>query len=668
MGTFGVFLLFFMIIRFSHPAFELTPTPWMILLAFIILTLGIIVISIIVSKFNQQLEKMKSEQSGVHEADVGRLSATAVSFSLGISNMRKRRDRTILTCLTLIILTFTVLSFTSVRTFIQTNVVNQNYKPAYSGFMLRDRSWEKLSPQAYSYIKTELADKHTVIARAWYTSEDLRWKQQIDIMCNNKTYAINGLVGFMPEEKDFTNIDETLLPGSRWFDKTDDYCCIVPLAAAKILDIKQADLQNSYIKFADKKFKVIGIYDDAKVETVVDLDNESMMPVDYTSLPPDIFDFISKIREKRRAGDFTDEEDMPISEYSHLTAAQVIWLDYDSTMNMRGAIHSIAIKTNDKVENMIKDLIIRLSYNIYTGDTEKNKTNLYSSIGLTSFTGLGNLFIPILIAGLIVLNTMLGSVYERLREIGTFSAVGLAPVHISMLFLAEASVYATIGAITGYLLGQTVSKILLGLNLLGAMTLNYSSTSTVSTTIIIMVVVLLSTLYPAKKAAEISVPAVDRRWKLPESDTGEITVELPFTLNDKEALGCIGFLKEYFDSHVDFADSNFYNNEVKLWKKIIEQGSQYSIGMDVWLPPYDLGTSQNIELRAKPTTRHNIYEIDIILKHRSGDVSSWKRANRFFLQFLRKQFLIWRTVPNYKKEEYGKIICEIFEKEGKVNV
>jgi ABC-type antimicrobial peptide transport system permease subunit len=39
------------------------------------------------------------------------------------------------------------------------------------------------------------------------------------------------------------------------------------------------------------------------------------------------------------------------------------------------------------------------------------------------------LFIPILIAALIVMNTMPGSVYERVREIGVFNAVGLAPSH-----------------------------------------------------------------------------------------------------------------------------------------------------------------------------------------------------------------------------------------------
>ena len=51
------------------------------------------------------------------------------------------------------------------------------------------------------------------------------------------------------------------------------------------------------------------------------------------------------------------------------------------------------------------------------------KVSIYSSLGMTSFSGMSNLFIPMLIASLIVLNTMMGSVYERFREIGIYSSV-----------------------------------------------------------------------------------------------------------------------------------------------------------------------------------------------------------------------------------------------------
>ena len=90
----------------------------------------------------------------------------------------------------------------------------------------------------------------------------------------------------------------------------------------------------------------------------------------------------------------------------------------------------------------------------------------YTSIGSPEVEGLGALVIPMFIAALIVLNAMMGAVYERFREIGIYSSVGLAPLHIALLFVAEACVYAIIGVTIGYILGQSLGKALLALDLL----------------------------------------------------------------------------------------------------------------------------------------------------------------------------------------------------------
>ena len=96
-----------------------------------------------------------------------------------------------------------------------------------------------------------------------------------------------------------------------------------------------------------------------------------------------------------------------------------------------------------------------------------------------------NLFIPILIAALIVLNTMMGSVYERFKEIGIYSSVGLAPMHIAFLFMAESCVYAVLGTVSGYLFGQSVAKLLIWGGWLSGFTLNYSSLSAISSSALV---------------------------------------------------------------------------------------------------------------------------------------------------------------------------------------
>ncbi|MFW5868527.1 MAG: M28 family peptidase, partial [Armatimonadota bacterium] len=118
-GTVVVFSIVFLLLALVHPAFALTTSPPIILLAFIVMALAVLVISIVTMKFNQELKSMKQSKGGVHEADVGRLSVAGAAFELGIANLRRRKSRTALTAITLILLTFTVLSFTSVTSYLR---------------------------------------------------------------------------------------------------------------------------------------------------------------------------------------------------------------------------------------------------------------------------------------------------------------------------------------------------------------------------------------------------------------------------------------------------------------------------------------------------------------------------------------------------------------------
>ena len=73
----------------------------------------------ILGRFTREVAQRKRDTAGVHEADIGRLSATSVAISLGISNLRKRKTRTLLTIITLTLLTFTTQAFTSVQSYLK---------------------------------------------------------------------------------------------------------------------------------------------------------------------------------------------------------------------------------------------------------------------------------------------------------------------------------------------------------------------------------------------------------------------------------------------------------------------------------------------------------------------------------------------------------------------
>ena len=234
MGTSLVFLAVFTAIRFVHPAFELAATPFIILLAFVILALTVVVTIFLQSKFEQEIKRMKQ---GVHYADMGRLSALGAAVGLGIANMRRRPTRTALTCVTLILLTFTVLSFTSVTAnianFARPYGDNKN-PPAYQGFLLRQADWSAMQDVAVASLSNEITARNLgqPALRSWYLSRDQGEPLQLRVnnaQDTNKFYYAPALLGMSPQEKTIGSpVVATLLPGGRWFEPGDKDVAIVP--------------------------------------------------------------------------------------------------------------------------------------------------------------------------------------------------------------------------------------------------------------------------------------------------------------------------------------------------------------------------------------------------------------------------------------------------------
>jgi hypothetical protein len=230
--------------------------------------------------------------------------------------------------------------------------------------------------------------------------------------------------------------------------------------------------------------------------------------------------------------------------------------------------------------------------------------------------------------------------------------VGLAPVHIAFLFIAEACVYAVLGTVSGYLVGQGVAKILLWQGWLSGFTLNYSALSTVISSVLVMAVVMLSSIYPARQASMMAVPDVTRRWKLPDPDGDHWHFEFPFTVGGNDVFGLSVFLVDYFESHTGESMGTFFTNGTKFGSIETEKGQGYTIDTTIWLAPYDLGVSQKVRFEAVPAGEHNIFTMGLIIDRLSGDAASWRRVNQGFMNALRKQFLIWRTVEPPDRARY----------------
>jgi ABC-type antimicrobial peptide transport system permease subunit len=664
-----IFLAIFLIFSRVHPAFEITINPIIVLLAFIMLALSCIVIALITGKFEEQLKQMNREVSGVHKADIGRVSVALAAFNLGISNMRRRKARTFLTCTTLILLTFTVLSFTSVVQTMRFNQVPAPGTPRYNGLMIRTAMWDQLQEPAYRLLKDEYGRNYSVAPRSWFFGTQLGEQSFLTLRRADLQYDAKALVGMTPQEAKVTRPQEALIAG-RWFQPGDVYAVVLPDQIANVLRVDEQDVGKTTVSYAGVDYTVIGILDSQKFKQILDLDNESLTPVDFILM-----------QRMSRSGRGGGGGESGFREYTHLEPDAVFFIPYQTATNLGAELRSIAIDFGDAEAVMatLPPLMSRLGLNLYAGriPTDPNRRptiERYSSIATTSSRGLELVVFPVVIAALIVLNTMLGSVFERIKEIHIFSSIGLAPSHIGMLFIAEALVYAILGSVAGYLVGQFATIILAQTGAFEGLYLNFSSVSAVLTTLVVVGVVLLSTLYPARKAAEVATPAIDRSWRVPEPDGDDWTIPLPFSVTKEQAVGLNTFLAEWFAAYEeysigDFVTQNVEKEEFKVSLSSLlppdalkpegasgeeEMRTGYRIRCMAWLAPFDLGVSQRVTIETLPTELSDVFDIRVIIHRESGDISNWKRVNRRFLNTLRKQFLIWRTLKQGERERYLK--------------
>ena len=637
-GAMGVFLGMFGILWFVHPAFRIALTPIMILLAFIILALSVVVSGIIASRFFDFLRRQRESLQGVHEADVSKISVAIAAFLLGVSNMRKRPLRTALTCLTLVVLTFAVLSLTSVQQAVKQRKYSIGKKAAYEGLLFRQTTWGALAEPALKYLETELANVAVPIPRAWYVSYASDRQNAVEIACGDKARATAvAALGLTWAEPSVSGMGSTVVAG-RWIGKGETRVCLLPRQLAATLYIGEGDLGRTQVVIFGVPFTVIGLFDPRKVGKLRDLDDEEISPVNFEAT------------EKRRASQnittMQREGQLP-QKYDHHDAGQIVIMPYEDLMRLNGRLASIAVPLPrpQDLRHAIDRLLSRLGLLVYVG--LKGKTYAYSAIGDTPTEGLGNLVAPVAIAVLIVLSTMLGAVQERRREIAVFSSVGLSPTHVAVLFLAESFVYAILGVVIGYLLGQMFSHLVVTGVVLQGLNVNYSSGSAILSVVVVMGVVLGSTLYPAYMASRLARPSTISGFVLPPLVGDKVALHLPFSFNARDAEAVCAFLAEFFDAHAEASAGEFSSGNIRLERK----GPECVLGVRVWLAPYDFGVSQDIRF----TTREGIGDessAKMEITRLSGDQASWRRVNNRFLKTIRKQFLIWRALGEAARTGY----------------
>ncbi len=648
MATFGVLFL-------VNPAFRIASTPIIIFLAFAIILLSTLVIFIMLRKLQTEISKMRGLSSSVHSADVSRLSTMMAAVSMGISTMRRRPLRTFLTATTVVLLTFTILTFAS---FGSEWGIRRTYEGPMSDssprILVRKQLWGEIPRGKLDMLRGHFSRVAEVIPNYWVapTAAEVATASTtgentamiVTDMNVSKIMKINAAIGLdsrhlqrQPNLKKQLTGKLELLDGNGIF---------LTHTQQIVLGLTHADIGKTLI-YGGQTFVFAGTINDAMSGMTL-IDGSEICPVDYQSSAGGSSTSIKQEDEEQEGAN-----DMESAQFLRYNLDDVVVISPAMAERMIGKVRSISMYAKDP-----KDLseIAGMATTVamlptYVGEKGGVFRLLFTS--LSSASGASDLLVPVLLGGLIIFATMLGSVSDREREIYTFSSLGLAPAHVASLFFAEAAMYAVVGGMGGYLLGQSVARAMAWLGTVfefSVPAMNYSSTNAIVTILIVMGTVLISTIYPAMKASRSANPGIQRSWQIPKPEGDLFDILFPFTVSQYDIIGVVSFLQEHFDNYSDASLGVFAASESHIFRQC--DGEMLGFGSTVALAPFDLGVDQRFVLLSQPSDIDGINEIRILLHRLAGAHGDWRRSNRTFIDDLRKQLLIWRSLGDDVMDHY----------------
>jgi hypothetical protein len=286
----AILLVLVTVIYQVHPAFQLAYSPMVVILAFLIMGLSLVVTLIIFFRFEQEMASLQTRARMVQVGEISRWRAFVAAFLLGVSNLRRRRVRTALTCVTLVLLTFTIMSFTSAKSMRRHARILYSPEATYQGFLLKNVNWTTLPSESFAVIAGAFAGRGLAVPRAWLEEDDLTRTTVIPLRANGRSVEAQGLMGLSHAEPQVSGLDAVLV-GGRWFSEHERRVVLIPERMAVGLGIDPQRPQGHAISLWGMGFAVAGVFSGKQLQDRLDLDGEPLTPVTFprelsAELPP----------------------------------------------------------------------------------------------------------------------------------------------------------------------------------------------------------------------------------------------------------------------------------------------------------------------------------------------------------------------------------------------
>lgn len=642
----SVFAGMLVALYFLHPGFSFAASPIMIVIGFSTLMLTIPLLVLVIQRTSKLFLLLRHKTLGEHELEVGRVTQVMQSFLIGVENMKKTRVRTTLTMVSIIIMVSSVVSLMSMTSLTVTKGVDVGpNRAAYDGIYLHRDFWgggHYSLPNVYDLLVSKYGDQATIAPRAWrYMPERYATRPNMDLTAgfrltyNGNTVIAPVLWGMTPQEVEFTHPGAFIKEGiGIWLLSNYKNTIIINENQAAKLGIASEDLPVQVL-FEGVPYTLISILGE-EYFLQDEMDAEGITPIQFES------------------------PGVPNQWNIHVPADYCFILPYDEVISMGGTTASVSLipSNSSKIKQISEEIFDMFPEYVTFSSASGRVQKIWRGAEIT-LIGLENQLVPLVIVAISIFNITLGNVYQRKKEIAIYSFVGLSPLHITIMFLAEMLIFALMGSLMGFIGGLIEGKIAIQMGL--QIELNYSSSWVITAVLASMATTMIAAIYPALVAARLVTPSMERTWRIPTSPRGDNwDIPLPFRVeSEQEVEGIMKFMREYLLPHTMPNVPDFSVSRSSLRREEIEGSRRIGLDMDIRVAPYDSGVRQSVLLYGLKVGKEWLF--GFVIDRLGGSRDMWHSLNKRFIDLFRKQLLLWRTMPPEKRERYFDMKIESYK-------
>ena len=646
LNVFAFEMALFLLFAFTHPAFWVVPSTTLAALAIGMMILMAIVLWIFYREARDIVSEVAAKTLGYHEVVTERTAATLMAISLSTEHMRKRPLRSILTLVPIAVFAMAAVSLASVSPY--TIVLEKQVEgatPLFYGFTLK-RGFATLGDlldyPTVDMVKAIVGNKGYVCPRiVYYSPSVINLGPYGLLISHNYSIPVPAVVGLTPEMAAYL-MGRAMVKGlPKPFLSEDQPAILLPSTLAQLLGVDVGDEVELY----GMKLTVTGIYSDTAMDALRDPDGLRITPMDSVYYAQ-LHGFAVPMG--------TEVFPQPY-EWSRIA---IVPSGVAKMLGGKVYVIDVILKPN-VTESEYEEIARRLAYSVDVlcyGGKRDGSVVAYSRFPTYTAMGWEMMVAPFAITSLSIVVSLLGSVRERTRDIYVYSSVGLSPAGAMLMFLTEFAVYGFLGATIGYFAGWAMSKVMRAFGVLPAtFVFNYASIAISSVLVLVLTSTLVAATYPAYLASKIITPSLERKWKIPRAPRGTMwDIPLPFRVpTEREAQAVLLYLQEYY------MGAGYEKRVFKVSSDPRVDVGEKRLTLNVRLYPFDAGTEQEVTIYFV-RERAGGWRAAASLRLLKGLGSVWTGPSQYgFIDDLRKQMLLWGTLPSAERAKYIRRVYEL---------